>query len=571
MATGEPNEHGIPDRPAPDESLWPADAPLSPSQSKPRDPAPTGASRPGEAIPPKRSTGRDPSAPGLSKRPAAGSAASVPSGGWGASPVPTGSPSGVQTASPTLSAAEDDQSLNILIALAQNAPAWLISAVVHASLLIILALGLVVAKQQHELEPPGINLTEQIGDTLDGSSMSADPGTQPIEKSDTQIITPQNLPHVADPFATPPQVSDIRLGGVLPGSDLHAPTIGLALHGREAGTKSVLLGVYGGTGTTETGVAHGLEWLVKQQRTDGMWSLSGPYADHALEDNQKAATAMALLAFQGAGITPGKGKYSDAVAKGWNALLKTQQRDGSFGSNTPARQSLYTHAQCTIALCEVFGMTQDSHFYEPAQRAVAYCVASQDKKGGGWRYDFNDSDTSVTGWFVMALKSAQMAKLEVPQQTFYEVTRYLDSAAMPDGKYGYTPNSPSTQAVTAEAYLCRQLLGWKQNDPRLVDACKVLTSNLVQYDSADRDVYYWYYATQVCHNMEGQIWEKWNLAMRAELPQHQVKAGPETGSWDPRGDRWSVAGRLYTTCLSIYMLEVYYRHLPIYSAYKYGK
>jgi hypothetical protein len=71
--------------------------------------------------------------------------------------------------------------------------------------------------------------------------------------------------------------------------------------------------------------------------------------------------------------------------------------------------------------------------------------------------------------------------------------------------------------------------------------------------------------------MEGQIWEKWNLAMRAELPQHQVKNGPETGSWDPRGDRWSVAGRLYTTCLSLYMLEVYYRHLPIYSAYKYGK
>jgi hypothetical protein len=164
-----------------------------------------------------------------------------------------------------------------------------------------------------------------------------------------------------------------------------------------------------------------------------------------------------------------------------------------------------------------------------------------------------------------------MARLEVPQQTFYEVTRYLDSAAQSDGKYGYTPNSPPTMAVTAEAYLCRQLLGWKQNDPRLVDACNVLTSNLVKYDPADRDVYYWYYATQVCHNMEGQIWEKWNTVMRAELPQHQVKGGAEAGSWDPRGDRWSVAGRLYTTCLSIYMLEVYYRHLPIYSAYKYSK
>ncbi len=34
-------------------------------------------------------------------------------------------------------------------------------------------------------------------------------------------------------------------------------------------------------------------------------------------------------------------------------------------------------------------------------------------------------------------------------------------------------------------------------------AASCLTSNLVKYDTADRDVYYWYYATQVCHNMEG--------------------------------------------------------------------
>ncbi len=60
--------------------------------------------------------------------------------------------------------------------------------------------------------------------------------------------------------------------------------------------------------------------------------------------------------------------------------------------------------------------------------------------------------------------------------------------------------------------------------------------------------------------------------MRSELPEHQVRSGDEVGSWDPQGDHWgSVAGRLYTTCLSIYMLEVYYRHLPIYSAYRYGE
>ncbi len=337
--------------------------------------------------------------------------------------------------------------------------------------------------------------------------------------------------------------------------------------------KGALLGIYGGTGGTESAVGRGLEWLAKQQRPDGMWSLAGPYSDPAVLDNPAAATAMGIARLQGAGVTPTKGKYAKQVDKAWTALLKTQQRDGSFGINGPQRQGLYTHAQCTIALCEILGMTREGRFYEPAQRAVAFCVASQDKKQGGWRYDYppTDSDTSVTGWFVMALKSAQMAGLEVPQETIYNITRYLDSAAMGDGRYAYTPGSFGTLAITAEAYLCRQLLGWKQDDVRLVDGCKILTANLVKYNAGEpSDVYYWYYATQVCHHMEGTIWTTWNEAMRKELPEHQVTDGPEYGSWDPKGDKWgSAAGRLYTTCLSIYMLEVYYRHLPIYSAYKY--
>jgi hypothetical protein len=63
--------------------------------------------------------------------------------------------------------------------------------------------------------------------------------------------------------------------------------------------------------------------------------------------------------------------------------------------------------------------------------------------------------------------------------------------------------------------------------------------------------------------MEGDIWTKWNSVMKQEVPSHQVKNGQQAGSWDPNGDKWgSSGGRLYVTCLSIYMLEVYYRHLP---------
>jgi hypothetical protein len=172
-----------------------------------------------------------------------------------------------------------------------------------------------------------------------------------------------------------------------------------------------------------------------------------------------------------------------------------------------------------------------------------------------------------------------MAKLNVPESTLANVSRYLDAAQLNGGReYAYQPDGFTTPAMTAEGLLCRQYLGWKQNDLRLLEGVAALNKNRVSYNQQDQDVYYWYYATQACHHMEnpvvsGQrhnIWKEWNEVMRQEVPSHQVRSGPEEGSWDPHGDKWgNHGGRLYVTCLSIYMLEVYYRHLPIYSADKF--
>ena len=63
------------------------------------------------------------------------------------------------------------------------------------------------------------------------------------------------------------------------------------------------------------------------------------------------------------------------------------------------------------------------------------------------------------------------------------------------------------------------------------------------------------------------LWEDWNKVMRVEIPAHQVKKGSEAGSWHDSNDSWTIqGGRLYSTCLSLYMLEVYYRHLPLYNS-----
>jgi hypothetical protein len=118
--------------------------------------------------------------------------------------------------------------------------------------------------------------------------------------------------------------------------------------------------------------------------------------------------------------------------------------------------------------------------------------------------------------------------------------------------------------MTAEALLCRQYLGWKRDDARLVRGVEYLGRDPV--DWANVNVYHWYYATQVMHHMGGAHWIAWNKVMRQTVPEHQERRGKERGSWNPDGDPWAAsAGRLYMTCLSTYMLEVYYRHLPLYA------
>jgi hypothetical protein len=468
---------------------------------------------------------------------------------------------------------EEDSDLKEVL---RNAPAWLVSTVFHMLLLIVLGLLAFTTRDKSDDLAVEVSYTDP-GEQLEDPSVLETAATQ-IETMPDQIITPMDLNPVDDPLAAPLEIPDLNLP--IPSTITAAPTtidaarIGLALKGREAGSRQALLQKYGGTASTEAAVEAGLEWLVRQQKPDGAWSLSGPYADGSMSENVPAATAMALLAFQGHGDTHRDGKHAQVVSRGWKALLKMQGKDGLFGGQMKQKnQMLYAHAQATIAICELYGMTRDSRFRGPAQRAVDYAIEAQDKQRGGWRYEpGKDSDTSVTGWFVMALQSARMAGLEVPNETLARASEYLDSAAIDEGRrYGYWLTQQSSAAVSAEGLLCRQYLGWPQNDPRLVEGISSLVekSPISYDDDRNHDVYYWYYATQAAHHMEGKIWDDWNRVMRKVVPDKQLKRGPEKGSWDPAGDKWaSFNGRLYMTCLSIYMLEVYYRHLPIYSGYK---
>ncbi len=452
-----------------------------------------------------------------------------------------------------------------------EAPAWLLSAALHMLAVIILGLLFIVPEHSFELL---LRLDDQDGyEELSGSEFDLELDVEEVAV-DAALVT-QELPTFEDPvLVEPTEVQPL----VLDTESIEIATpIRSALTGRSEGMQQKLLDAYGGTGATQRAVMSALRWLQRNQGRQGMWSLTGKYKNGARNENNEAATGLALLAFQGAGYTPNglitqpngaRHEFTKVTARAWKSLLKKQGEDGNFFHEGRGNGQLYTQAICTIALCELYGMTQDSRYREPAQRAVDYCVRIQSSEGGWRYYPGSGSDLSVTGWFAMAMQSARMAGLEVPTPTLKQLSGYLDSVGSSGGFfYSYQPTREPTAAMTAEGLLCRQYLGWSQSDPRLQRGAQYLVKNLPTWESGERDVYYWYYATQVCHHMEGKYWRTWNDTMKVVLPKHQVATGRERGSWGPQGDAWGdEGGRLFVTCLSTYMLEVYYRHLPIYKA-----
>jgi len=451
-------------------------------------------------------------------------------------------------------------------------PAWLLSLIVHFALIVLLALFSYVEVRQEPHEVSAV-FAEDLGDQLDQELLILDNAEFKIDESTgaieiTEMIEDDPLPNlVLDTAITGTESAKL--------SDELSPGVELATRG-DAAMRRTLLKAYGGNATTEETVERALLWLKKQQQRDGSWSLKGPYSDGASAENRVAATAMALLAFQGAGHTDRSGDHFRAVEKGWRFLLGKMDGDGNFLQEPiPNQHRTYSQAQATIALCELYGMTGDAELRTKAQKAVDFALAWQAPEGG-WRYTpKSESDLSASGWWLMALQSARMSGLDVPEENLRSVDRFLDSvASQPDEdqdflvgsryKYRVSRAERYSPTMTAEGLLCRQYLGWEQDDPRLVSGMQYLLRHPIRWE--EPDVYYWYYGTQVAHHLEGESWDAWNREMRQIIPENQIRGGREVGSWSPAGDRNGViGGRLFMTCLCTYMLEVYYRHLPIYS------
>jgi hypothetical protein len=344
-------------------------------------------------------------------------------------------------------------------------------------------------------------------------------------------------------------------------SDASPTNVPAAFQCRLRPNRAKLLDEGGGTSDSEAAVAKGLLWLARVQSADGRWKLDGNFPDKGLA-NDAAGAALGVLPFLATGFTHRAAKdnpYERPVDKAIKYLVGIQdKKTGAF------TRDMYAHALCTMAICEAFALSQDFALKKPAQKAIDFIVGAQ-HSAGGWRYQPGQAgDTSVTVWQIMALKSGLTAGLDVPAGTLRKAQNYLDGVleANTEG-YGYINPTP-TPTMSAVSLLCRQYLqGWGPQNLRMIKGI----DNYIKpnYPKIDRkDIYYYYYATQVMHRFGGLDWKAWNTKMRDLLVNSQDKDNANLatlGSWSPAGDTWGrTGGRLMQTSLSLLSLEVYYRY-----------
>lgn len=350
----------------------------------------------------------------------------------------------------------------------------------------------------------------------------------------------------------------VTVGSVFEGSP-NGKVTSYGLRKSEAKKRNALR-AHGGSKLTENAARDGLAFLAKYQQPAGHWSSATENFDKGMEGpNDVAVTGLSLLAFLGAGHTETHGKHKDVVRKAVNYLRRVQGSDGSwmYGGR------MYGHGICTMAMSEAYGLVGErSRAGHAAQAGVRFIVKNQGDNGG-FGYTGPGQDTSVTGWQVMACKSAIMSGLGVPNDTIARFEKFLDAKMDPaTGVTGYRERGTGSDAMTSVGLVCRLFL---DQDPKETPVLVKAADRIMKAGPSVNDVYYLYYGTLGIFQMGGERWKEWNGKFAMETVARQLKRGRFAGSWDWRGVRHGErGGSIYVTSMYLLCLEVYYRYLPLY-------
>ena len=310
----------------------------------------------------------------------------------------------------------------------------------------------------------------------------------------------------------------------------------------------------GGNRKTEEAVDRALAWLARTQDTNGCWSIaaSGGQGGHDV-----ASTSFALLSFLGRGERHDKPcKYRQTVAKAIEWLLSKENR--LTGDIRGAGGTMYDQAIGSLALIEAYGVTRDQDVLEAAQAAAYFIADAQNEENGGWRYQPRsaDSDMSVSGWVIMAIRAAELSGIQVPAKTHAGIPKWLKraSSGASGGAFSYQGGGQGSPAMHATGFFCSQLTGLPESTAAAFEA----VDNVRKSKPTAADLYHLYYATLSSYQSQGPLWREWSEKMREVL----LAAQKEDGSWAiPQPQPM---GAVISTALATLSLQAHYRYVPLF-------
>lgn len=302
-------------------------------------------------------------------------------------------------------------------------------------------------------------------------------------------------------------------------------------------------------------VDKGLAWLAAAQAEDGAFP-----GQHG---TTTAVPALAGMAFLSAGHTPGLGPYGRHINKCIDYVLELEQKGGDGKPNgylvrTPD-DKMYAHCIATLFLSEVSGMVdprRQQKIEEALSRALLLILTAQEipkplPHVGGWRYSptSTDSDLSLTGWAIMALRSARLNGAPVPDEAIANAVTYVLKNHDPkSGGFGYSGPSPNA-AMTGVGLLCLSLSGQHEHE-----ALPGAGSYILQHRNGNlggHPEYAEYYCSQAMFQLGGDKWVSWAEQMYPRI----IGKQSANGSWSNGG---------YHTAMMILSMTVSYRQLPVY-------
>lgn len=309
---------------------------------------------------------------------------------------------------------------------------------------------------------------------------------------------------------------------------------------------------------TDQAVVQALQFLASQQQPSGAWRTNNRDAP--------SATSLAIMAFLAAGHTPGDGPYGTRIENGIRWALDHQDDSGLFRHRVGSGP-MYTHGICTLMLAEVAGMVRGElapRVRQGLERAVRVILAAQavpkgPKHVGGWRYQprSNDSDLSVTGWQLLALRAARDIGCDVPAESIEQAVAYVRQCATPQGGFGYQPGHGTSPTRAGTGILCLEICGQHHAAETLRAADYLLRQPLQRTDS------FFYYGVYYCTVGMFQVGDRYWDATSSNMTNLLLPMQLPDGSWPNQG-RESAYGRIYSTAMSVLALAVEYRYLPIY-------